>query len=645
MHRLLFAAVAASLLSAAASAQQITAANGDCASAYTPALTGGVYSADTTGGSASGLLAAGLPPFVNDTTPDTACALVGAMPTSLNIDVFAWVQPPVSGSYLFSTCGAAQYDTKLAIYSGTCGAEIALACNDDRTGCSSFTSELNVTGLVADQPYLLQIGGFAPNKSGPSSVTMSQTTVAPSLPPNDTCANARTFMNGANVSNTSQATASGQLSTGLAPFCNYGPDRACSDSDDLGRDIWFEFTPTTAGDYVFSTCGMSSYDNKLSLYEGDCGALVALACADLSDPASGCGFPLHAMLNVSGLTAGATYYLQVGGFSNQAGSCSITAALASFPPPTTPWNDSCMNAAPIGLMANPVDTTSACPSGIEPSGLPPFVDISVPYTACNDWGGGPTLADDMGSDAFYRFAPALNGNYRFSTCGSVNFDSKLALYSGSCDALVPIACNDDGQIAGATCFGFTSVIEASGLVSGVTYTVQLGGFGAATGTGTLDVSLLGMGSLGMNYCSSSPNDATPIGSTEGARIYASGSLSILANDLVVTGGPIKPNEPGILYHGVNRVNGGLGLPFGDGRRCVGGETVRYFPPVFSNPGGMLVIPIDNTAAFLNLPMGAPLFAGALRHFQYWYRSPTGPFGLGGQTGFNLTDAITLLFTP
>jgi len=644
MNRILLAAAAASLLSAVAPAQ-ITAANDDCFSAYAPALTGGAYTTSTIGAGDSGLLASGLPAYVNPAAADTACQpFAGADPGDLHQDVFAWVQPSADGSYRFSTCGTASYDTKLAIYSGTCGEEQALACNEDGTGCSAFSSELNVTGLISNQTYLLQVGGYGVNDVGSATLTMSQTGSPPVAPPNNTCMGALPLLAGPNSSDTSQATSSGTLASGLAPFCNYNPDRACSDSDDLGRDVWFQFTPTTSGDYTFTTCGTSNYDNKLAIYAGSCGSLNALACADLADPATGCGFPIDAILKVSGLTAGTTYYLQVGGFSNQRGSCSITATAGPLIVQPVPANDTCTGALTLSPGPNPVSTLTACPSGVMPSGLPPFIGLATTNTACDDFGGGSSVSDDMGSDVFYSFTPALGGTYLFSACGTLNYDSKLALYSGTCDALTPLACNDDGQIGATACSAFTSLLEAPGLLSGVTYTVQLGGFNAASGSGTLDVSLMGPGTLGANYCTSLPNDVTPNGSTTGALISAAGSTSMLANNLVLRGGPMKANEPGILYHGTARLNGGLGLPFGDGLRCVGGITVRYFPPVFSNSSGLLVQPVDNTALIVNLP-GAPLFAGALRHFQFWYRSPAGPYGNGGQAGFNLTDAISLLFTP
>lgn len=144
---------------------------------------------------------------------------------------------------------------------------------------------------------------------------------------------------------------------------------------------------------------------------------------------------------------------------------------------------------------------------------------------------------------------------------------------------------------------------------------------------------------GANFCTSAPNSATPMGGTTGSIISNTGSTSVSANDLVLSAGPMVVGEPGIFFYGNTELNGGMGLPFGNGFRCAGGTVVRFFPPVQANASGDMVLAVDNS-----LPgtagSGAPIIDMATLHFQSWYRDPA-----GGGAGFNLSDGLTLTFTP
>jgi len=135
------------------------------------------------------------------------------------------------------------------------------------------------------------------------------------------------------------------------------------------------------------------------------------------------------------------------------------------------------------------------------------------------------------------------------------------------------------------------------------------------------------GGLGSNYCTASPNSV----SAAGAPMSATGSASIAANDLVLAAGPIPAGEFGVFYHGNNA---GM-APFGDGIRCVNGQTVRLWPPSAADAGGTITRAVDNTAA-----SAAGIVSGGSRRFQCWYRDPS-----GGPNGFNLSDGLLINFTP
>jgi plastocyanin len=84
----------------------------------------------------------------------------------------------------------------------------------------------------------------------------------------------------------------------------------------------------------------------------------------------------------------------------------------------------------------------------------------------------------LGKGVWYTFTAAANGTIRISTCGS-GFDTVLAVYTGFCGSLSPVAgaCNDDN---GPSCSGITASVAFSG-TAGTTYRILAGGYGGASG--------------------------------------------------------------------------------------------------------------------------------------------------------------------
>jgi len=174
---------------------------------------------------------------------------------------------------------------------------------------------------------------------------------------------------------------------------------------------------------------------------------------------------------------------------------------------------------------------------------------------------------------------------------------------------------DDG--AGGLPIG--SMVNVTGDYDPSCFAICFGHSGCIFGATTT----LGGCNLGTNFCMSSANST---GSA--AVISASGSESVAANDLVIDVSSV-PNEPGIVYYGPNEL---LGLPFGNGTRCVGG-SVHRLPPMFA-AGNTLTYAIDNT----NLPSGGDFVAGGTWKFQGWFRDPA-----AGGAGFDLSDGLSITF--
>ena len=133
--------------------------------------------------------------------------------------------------------------------------------------------------------------------------------------------------------------------------------------------------------------------------------------------------------------------------------------------------------------------------------------------------------------------------------------------------------------------------------------------------------------VGVNFCQALSN-STGLA----AHISANGACSVAANAFVLSAAHV-PNTTGVFLYGANQVNGGAGVPFYDGFRCVGtGPIHRLRPAVVAN--NVVTYAVDFTA----LPATAAITAGSTWHFQYWFRDPA-----AGASGANLSDALTVTF--
>jgi subtilisin-like proprotein convertase family protein len=123
-------------------------------------------------------------------------------------------------------------------------------------------------------------------------------------------------------------------------------------------------------------------------------------------------------------------------------------------------NDLCSNAITIPNSSFPVATPAAFIVGNAFASESPFSCV----TSTN-------------SSVWYQFTAPVSGNYLFSTSialatGNNVFDTVMALYSGTCESLTSIACDDDSGD------GNQSQFTAS-LTAGETYFIQLATFGAS----------------------------------------------------------------------------------------------------------------------------------------------------------------------
>ncbi len=88
----------------------------------------------------------------------------------------------------------------------------------------------------------------------------------------------------------------------------------------------------------------------------------------------------------------------------------------------------------------------------------------------------PDCATNSSNGVWFTFTPAFSGLVQVTTCGS-SFDTTLQVFSGDCDGLTPVACNDD---AGFACAGTQASLFFAGS-AGTPYRILVGGKAGQTG--------------------------------------------------------------------------------------------------------------------------------------------------------------------
>jgi hypothetical protein len=144
----------------------------------------------------------------------------------------------------------------------------------------------------------------------------------------------------------------------------------------------------------------------------------------------------------------------------------VSVQVPSLPPP---GNDSCSGA--LSMTAGTTYTLNTATA-----------------TPTND--PTPTCEGTFGKGVWYSFTPSASGTVTISTCGS-DFDTALAVYTGSCGSLTEIACNDD---SGPACATSQASVSFSG-TAGTTYRILAGGHGGASGNLSILATSTGIGGL------------------------------------------------------------------------------------------------------------------------------------------------------
>ena len=134
--------------------------------------------------------------------------------------------------------------------------------------------------------------------------------------------------------------------------------------------------------------------------------------------------------------------------------------------------------------------------------------------------------------------------------------------------------------------------------------------------------------------SGGPGEGCANGGGTGATLSATGSSSVGAGDLVLSGAGAIPGQTGLYFQADYAVNGGNGNLFGDGLRCAGGSLVRLQVLMADGAG--------NSSTTIDIATKGGVSAGQTKRYQLWYRDPVmSPCGMF----FNLTNGYEVAWTP
>ena len=118
----------------------------------------------------------------------------------------------------------------------------------------------------------------------------------------------------------------------------------------------------------------------------------------------------------------------------------------------------------------------------------------------------------------------------------------------------------------------------------------------------------------------------------GAILSATGSASASTDSLILQISQGTSNQPALFFQGLNFINNGAGVAFGDGLRCCG--VVTRLQVSFMDSAGL-----GRSDVFVAAAGGC--VAGDSRCYQAWYRDPISIGGSPCGTFFNLTGALRI----
>lgn len=268
-------------------------------------------------------------------------------------------------------------------------------------------------------------------------LTLGFANLSAQAPVNDLCSGALSVFDNTPINS---STVGATDDSAVSSFCGTGIS---------APGVWYEYLATSTS-ATFSLCG-SSYDTKISVFSGACGALT---CLDGND--DDCG--LQSEVEIQNLIPGAPYFVLVHGFNSASGpfTLEVTPGAAQ-----APVNDDVL--APLPVSCGDVVFGSTDAATVDSAGT------------CGTTNSAPGV--------WYVFI-GTGDQVTVTTCAAgTNYDTKISVYdasffTGAVGSLVCVDGNDDDAGCSFSSSRSTVVFQSQ---PGVPYWVLIHGFGSATG--------------------------------------------------------------------------------------------------------------------------------------------------------------------
>ncbi|MCP4835098.1 MAG: hypothetical protein GY895_10085 [Phycisphaera sp.] len=357
---------------------------------------------------------------------------------------------------VFSTCNDADFDTRLALWSGDCDNLVFEACNDDGLGCAGFTSEM-VASVEAGKTYFIQLGGFNPPSQGTGNLSICE---------GDDCLAG--CISECSKEDVVELEGCGDDTNGGCNGVGY-PSQAIAVGDTVCGTIWAAGGSRDTDWFDFS---IDATSNVTATARANVSTVLLFVSKECPEPSLVIGEAVDCDGSVTACLPAGDYYVFVGlnGFDGVpcgSGPLNIYQMTLTAEVADDIAGDVCSDAIDLGTFEGDVAVDTAC-TGTDGEDLPFECDSFDSVTIFND--------------LFYRWVVPADGDWSVSTCNQASFDTRLAAFDGCGGAL--IACNDDGDL----CANYSSNMLLPGLTTGEEIIIQLGSWDGSQGTATMTIS-------------------------------------------------------------------------------------------------------------------------------------------------------------
>lgn len=326
----------------------------------------------------------------------------------------------------------------LSVYTGSCGSLSQFACVDAAN--NGGTETLTLATTIGTTYYIRLSRG---NNGGGAMTGNICVYSPPPGPSNDDPCSATTLTVGSSCSFASYSNSGSTATSGVAnPTCS-----SYSTSGTTG-DVWFQVTVPASGNLIIDTDEGTLTDCGMAIYSGTCSSLTEITCDD-----DGSSNGLMPYISASSLTPGSTIWIRVWEYGcNSSGTFSICVYSSSSSGPT---NDDPCTATALTVGSTCSFSTYTTAGATSTTGAP-----------------APGCASYSGGDVWFTVTVPASGSLVFDSNTGVVTDGGMAIYSGTCNSLTLIDCDDDGSAN-----GLMPYISSNSLTPGSTIWIRFWEYG------------------------------------------------------------------------------------------------------------------------------------------------------------------------